>query len=109
MTSNPESTTTQCERLRRAVLVAASRADIVEEIRHQLPRGYSSVTSREWASRPVESLVEALDDRGVTDRVLRARRRLSAAAALVEEAARDLDAAIDLWEGHPRSSNSRRS
>lgn len=109
MTSNPESTKAQCERLRQAVLVAANRADIVEEIRHQLPRGYSAITPGDWASRPVESLVEALDDRGVTDRVLQARRRLSAAAALVEEAARDLDAAIDLWEGHPRSRNSRRS
>lgn len=109
MTLNPESTKAQCERLRQAVLVAANRADIVEEIRHQLPRGYSSVTPREWARRPVESLVGALDDRGVTDRVLRARRRLSAAAALVEEAARDLDSAIDLWEGRPGSMNSQTS
>jgi len=109
MTFNPESTKAQCERIRQAVLVAANRADIVEEIRHQLPRGHSAITPGDWACRPVESLVEALDGRGVTDRVLRARRRLSAAAALVEEAARDLDAAIDLWEGHPRSSNSRRS
>ena len=103
MSVSSDSLTAVCRRAKDALLVATHLSGIAEEIRHTMPLGYGVDRSHDGIPRPTESLASALDDRGVSDRVLRSRRRLSYAASLIEEAARELDEAIAAWEGVSRS------
>lgn len=89
----------ECKRARSALTVASHLADQADEIRYMMPLGYGSEPSHDGIRRPTETLLSALDDRGVTDRVLRARRLLAAAATQIECAAQELDAAVKAWEG----------
>lgn len=89
----------ECRRARDALLVATHLAGIADEIRSLMPLGYGVASAHDGTPRPVEDVVSALDDRGVSDRVLRSRRRLALAASLIEESARELDEAVSAWEG----------
>lgn len=89
----------ECTRTRNALLVASHLASQADEISTMMPLGYGREPSHDGISRPVEVLLSALDDRGVSDLVLRARRQLHNASLLVESAARELDQAISAWEG----------
>jgi hypothetical protein len=86
-------------RLSGALKVAKHLAGVVDEIRTSKPRGYGSPASYDGAARPVEDVVVALDDRGVSDQVIRARKLLNQAAELTERAAHHLDGAVTAWEG----------
>lgn len=97
--STPDNLSTHCARLSDALKVATHLADITDDIRSTKPIGYRSEPSHNGTPRPVEDVVIALDDRGVTNNVLTARRLLQRAAELTERAAHHLDGAVTAWEG----------
>lgn len=97
-----DSLAAQCSRARSALLVAAHLAGILDEVRHLPPVGYGSAPSFDGITRPVEDVVSALDDRGISDKSIAARRDLTRAAELIERAARGMDEAITAWD--PRAS-----
>lgn len=99
--SSSDSLSAQCSRARSALLVASHLAGILDEVRHLPPIGYGSAPSYDGVSRPVEDVVSALDDRGISDKSFSARRDLTQAAVLLERAARTINDAVTAWD--PRS------
>lgn len=95
-----ESLSLLASRLRVLASTALKNADLVEAIRTDKPRGYHVARSADGVPRPVEEIIQALDDRGVTSAVYNAGHALESAIQTVEAANVFLDAAIDRWEGH---------
>jgi hypothetical protein len=87
-----------CSRARSALQVATHFAGIVDDIGHLTPIGYSLGATHDGISRPVETAVTGLDERGVSDRKFQARRDLTRAAELIERAAKNLDEAVIAWD-----------
>lgn len=102
MRTTPTTLVNECQTLRENLAVARHLADQADEITTMMPLGYNPDELRTKIPRPTEILTVALDDRGVTDLVLTARRQLASASSLVAEAARALDKAISAWEGESR-------
>lgn len=87
-----------CARARSALRVAEHFAGILDDVGHLTPVGYSLGASHDGIARPVETTVAGLDERGVSDRKIRARRSLTHAAELIERAAREMDEAVKAWD-----------
>lgn len=85
-------------RLRDASLVADHLASQIDDIRTTTPVGFGAGPSFDGVARPVETTVEGLVLRGVTDAVIESRRLLAQAAELTERACRSLERARDSWE-----------
>lgn len=84
--------------VRENLAVAVHLANIAQEIRYDLPQGYVARPDRDGTQRPVEALVIAHEDRGITAEINDAIARLNRAAAEVGNAARAMDRAINRWE-----------
>lgn len=84
--------------IRANLSVVAHLAPHVEEIRYERPEGYGARPDSDGVSRPVEQIVLATDDRGVSRHVQSALYELNVAAIASARAAHALDAAQTAWE-----------
>lgn len=75
-------------------------SDLAESVRTTRPQGYATLRSGDGVSRPVEDVIVALDDRGVTAALYNAGHHLEAAIYAAEWAVDQLNEALNRWEGH---------
>lgn len=92
--------TTLQGRLHNATLELAYLTDTAEAIRTTRPPGYTYLKSNDGVRRPVEDVIVALDDRGVSSALFNAGHALEAAIYAAERAVGFLDDAIVRWEGN---------
>lgn len=94
-----EPLTTTAAQLQDTAALITHLAILAEDIRTTRPRGYGVARPIDGVRRPVEDIIVALDDRGVTAAIYNAAHTLAAALNAAKQAALYLDDAINKWEG----------
>lgn len=75
-------------------------ASIAQEVRYDMPVGYSAGRPADGINRPVEDLIVAQETRGITPLVNEAVNALNRAVQEAATAAYELDHAISRWESN---------
>ncbi|MER7077943.1 hypothetical protein SAMN02982929_07180 [Saccharopolyspora kobensis] len=77
---------------------ASEIAPILEDLRHKLPAGYGVARPADGVHRPVEAVLVAQEDRGITPEVTTALTALRYARHNLEAAIEAMNAAVDRWQ-----------
>lgn len=81
----------------RAAKTASEMAPVLEDLRYKIPNGYGVARPSDGIRRPVEDVLVAQEERGITAQVDQALLAFRYARHNLEAAIEAMNAAIDLW------------